>query len=312
MSQRVNQPMKQRRDEPSVWKDPFRGRPELHDWLALDYIDFDKQKNDNSSRAYDGNGSQGERNLFRPERTCITAIGNPFLIEDTSHDSLSRHRVKERHGFLDSSIEGTLSNETRRIDQQTLQPANGPPKLDKTSQSVTYDENESKSRYEESKADTDQDHATKDGVESGDTNVRDELGKIATIYDRCGSIKRKISSSSSQGQGESDHVLGRICQTVAGDAVTLNVHDGYNSDSNSKDRCKSNVHDKCDLQLYNLHLIITDTYNVNSDKERPRLLTQRCKLGHHRHHEDQDYKSRETDPLLDQAEACGQGELLGP
>ena len=248
ISQRVDQSTKQRCDEPSVWKDPFRGRPELRKWLASDCVDFDERKNGNSSRAHDGNGSQGERNLSRPERTCITAIGNPLLIEDTGCDGLSRHRVEERHGLLDGSVEDTLSNETRRIDQQTLQPFNGVSKLDKNFQGVTCDENESESRYEESKADTAQIHATEDGIESDDTNVCDELGTFAIIHDRYGSIKHKTSSSSSQGQGESDHVLGRIYLTIAGDAVTLNIHDGYNSDSNSKGRCRSNVHGKYDLQ----------------------------------------------------------------
>ena len=74
MSQRVDQSTKKRCDEPSVWKDPFRGRPELRDWLASECIDFDKRKNGNSSQAHNGNGSQGERNLSRPEKTCITAI----------------------------------------------------------------------------------------------------------------------------------------------------------------------------------------------------------------------------------------------
>ncbi|MCJ1232485.1 hypothetical protein MMC14_000438 [Varicellaria rhodocarpa] len=276
ISQRVDQSTKQRCDEPSVWKDPFRGRPELRKWLASDCVDFDERKNGNSSRAHDGNGSQGERNLSRPERTCITAIGNPLLIEDTGCDGLSRHRVEERHGLLDGSVEDTLSNETRRIDQQTLQPFNGVSKLDKNFQGVTCDENESESRYEESKADTAQIHATEDGIESDDTNVCDELGTFAIIHDRYGSIKHKTSSSSSQGQG---------------DAVTLNIHDGYNSDSNSKGRCRSNVHDTCD---------------VDSDEKRLGFPTKRYKFGHRRQYEDRDFKFRENDPLLGQAEGCGQ------
>ena len=148
--------------------------------------------------------------------------------------------MKERHGLLDGSVEGTLSNETRRVDQQILQPFNGVPKLDKTFQGVTYDENETESRCEKSKADTAQNHATKDAIKSDDTNICDELGTFAIIHNRYGSIKRKISSSSSQGQGKSDHVLGRIYLTSAGDAVTLNIHDRYNSEGNSKGRYRSN------------------------------------------------------------------------
>ena len=57
--------------------------------------------------------------------------------------------------------------------------------------------------------------------------------------------------------------------------------------------------------------MIIDIYNIDSDEERPGLLIKWCKLGYHRHHEDRDYKSKETNPLLSQAEACGQDKLSG-
>ena len=58
--------------------------------------------------------------------------------------------------------------------------------------------------------------------------------------------------------------------------------------------------------------MIADTCDVDSDEKRLGFPTKRYKFGHRRQYEDRDFKFRENDPLLGQAEACGQGELLGP
>ena len=80
----------------------------------------------------------------------------------------------------------------------------------------------------------------KDAIKSDDTNICDKLGMFTIIYNRYSSIKRKISSSSSQGQGKLDYILGKIYLTSTGDAVTLNIYDRYNSEGNSKGCCRSN------------------------------------------------------------------------
>ena len=152
---------------------------------------------------------------------------------------------------------------------------------------MACDENESESYYKESKADTAQNHTTKDRVESN--NTYDELRMFTIIHDRYGSIKYKISSSSSQGQGELDHVLGRICLTIIEEAVTLNIHNGYYSDSNSKGRCRNNFYNKYGLQLNSYSLKFVDTCDVNSDEERLGFLAKRYKFGHRRRYKDRDF-----------------------
>ena len=60
------------------------------------------------------------------------------------------------------------------------------------------DEIESKNRYEKIKAETAQDHATKDRIKSDDTNIYEKLGTFIIIYDKYDSIKGEVSSYSFQ------------------------------------------------------------------------------------------------------------------
>ena len=57
--------------------------------------------------------------------------------------------------------------------------------------------------------------------------------------------------------------------------------------------------------------MIIDICDIDNDEERLGFLIKRYKFGHGREYEDQDFKFKKNDSLLDQAEACGQSELLG-
>ena len=93
-------------------------------------------------------------------------------------------------------------------------------------------------------------------------------------------------------------MLGRIYLIITEEAVTLNIHDGYYNDNNSKGRYKSNFHGKYGLQSNSYSLKFIDTCNVDSDKKRLGFSAKRYKFSHHRRYKDRDFQFRENNPLL--------------